>query len=54
MARKDSDISIKSLEDAKRVNRIGTIRDDSKERLLINLGFKNLESVSTEHPNHVY
>jgi polar amino acid transport system substrate-binding protein len=51
VARKDSGISIKSLEDAKRVNRIGTIRDDSKERLLINLGFKNLESVSTEQQN---
>jgi polar amino acid transport system substrate-binding protein len=48
-ARKD--LAINSLEDAKKVKRIGTIRDDSKERLLKSHGFTNLESVSDEQKN---
>ena len=48
---KDSALVINSLEDAKNVKRIGTIRDDSKEQLLKNLGFKNLEPVSDEQKN---
>lgn len=51
VARKDSGIAINSLEDAKKVKRIGTIRDDSKEQLLKSLGFTNLEPVSNEQKN---
>jgi len=50
-AKKDSGIRIKSLEDAKKVKRIGTLRDDTRERLLKKLGFSNLESVSDEQLN---
>jgi polar amino acid transport system substrate-binding protein len=51
VAKKGSGIAINSLEDAKKVKRIGTIRDDSKERLLKSHGFTNLESVSDEKKN---
>ena len=51
VAKKGSGIAIKSLEDAKKVKRIGTIPDDSKERLLKSHGFTNLESVSDEQKN---
>jgi polar amino acid transport system substrate-binding protein len=51
VAKKGSGIAINSLEDAKKVKRIGTIRDDSKERLLKSHGFTNLESVSDEQKN---
>jgi polar amino acid transport system substrate-binding protein len=51
IALKDSDLSINNIEDAKRVDRIGTIRGDSKERLLLDLGFRNLEPVSSEPQN---
>ena len=51
VGRKDSGIKINSLEDAKRVKRIGTLRDDTRERLLRKLGFENLESVSDEQLN---
>jgi len=51
VAKKDSGIAINNLEDAKNVQRIGTIRDDSKEHLLKSLGFTNLESVSNEQKN---
>jgi polar amino acid transport system substrate-binding protein len=51
VARKGSDIRINSLEDAKKVNRIGTLRDDTRELLLKSLGFTNLESVSDEQMN---
>ena len=51
MAKKGSGIKINSLEDAKKVNRIGTLRDDTRERLLESLGFTNLESVSDEQMN---
>jgi polar amino acid transport system substrate-binding protein len=42
---------IRSLEDAKKVKRIGTLRDDTRERLLKSLGFTNLEPVSDEQMN---
>jgi polar amino acid transport system substrate-binding protein len=51
VARKDSGIRINSLEDAKKVKRIGTLRDDTRERLLKSLGFTNLEPVSDEQLN---
>jgi polar amino acid transport system substrate-binding protein len=51
VARKGSGIKIDSLEDAKKVKRIGTLRDDTRERLLKSLGFTNLEPVSDEQLN---
>jgi polar amino acid transport system substrate-binding protein len=51
VAKKGSGIRINSLEDAKKVNRIGTLRDDTRERLLKSLGFTNLEPVSDEQLN---
>jgi polar amino acid transport system substrate-binding protein len=51
VARKDSGIKINNLEDAKKVNRIGTLRDDTRERLLKSHGFTNLEPVSDEQLN---
>jgi len=51
IAKKSSGIEINSLEDAKKVKRIGTLRDDTRELLLKSLGFSNLESVSDEQQN---
>ncbi len=51
VAKKGSGIRINSLEDAKKVNRIGTLRDDTRERLLKSHGFTNLEPVSDEQMN---
>jgi polar amino acid transport system substrate-binding protein len=51
VAKKASGIKINSLEDAKNVKRIGTLRDDTRERLLKSHGFTNLESVSDEQLN---
>lgn len=51
VARKGSGIKIDSLEDAKKVKSIGTLRDDTRERLLKSLGFTNLEPVSDEQLN---
>ena len=51
VAKKSSHIRIRSLEDAKKVERIGTLRDDTRERLLKRKGFTNLESVSDEQLN---
>ena len=51
VAKKGSGIKIGRLEDAKKVNRIGTLRDDTRERLLKRHGFTNLESVSDEQLN---
>jgi polar amino acid transport system substrate-binding protein len=51
VAKKGSGIKIISLEDAKKVKRIGTLRDDTRERLLKRLGFTNLEPVSDEQKN---
>ena len=51
VARKGSGVKIDSLEDAKKVKSIGTLRDDTRERLLKSLGFTNLEPVSDEQLN---
>lgn len=51
VAKRGSGIKINSLEDAKKVKRIGTLRDDTRERLLKSLGFTNLEPVSDEQKN---
>jgi len=51
VAKKESSIKIKTLEDAKKVQRIGTLRDDTREMLLKQHGFTNLYSVSDEQKN---
>lgn len=51
VAKKGSNIKINSLDDAKKVKSIGTLRDDTREQLLISHGFTNLESVSDEQQN---
>ena len=51
VAKKGLGIKISSLEDAKKVKRIGTLRDDTRERLLKSHGFTNLEPVSDEQLN---
>ncbi|MGD8942712.1 MAG: ABC transporter substrate-binding protein, partial [Desulfobacterales bacterium] len=51
VAKKDSGIKIKDLDDAKNVKRIGTLRDDTRGRLLQSQGFTNLEPVSDEQLN---
>ena len=51
VAKKESGIKINSLDDAKSVKRIGTLRDDTRERLLKRHGFTNLEPVSDEQLN---
>jgi ABC-type amino acid transport substrate-binding protein len=51
VAQKGSGIKIKDLEDAKKVKRIGTLRDDTRGRLLKRHGFTNLEPVSDEQLN---
>ncbi len=51
VAKKGSGIRIGSLEDAKKARRIGTLRDDTRERLLKRHGFTNLEPVSDEQLN---
>ena len=51
VAKKGSGINITDLDDAKKVRRIGTLRDDTRERLLKEHGFTNLEPVSDEQLN---
>jgi polar amino acid transport system substrate-binding protein len=51
VAKKGSGIKISRLEEAKKVKRIGTLRDDTRERLLKSRGFTNLEPVSDEQLN---
>ena len=51
VARKESSFVIKTLEDAKKVKRIGTLRDDTRGKLLESEGFTNLEPVSDEQKN---
>jgi len=51
LARKDASLSITELEDAKKVDRIGTLRDDVRGKLLEKMGFTNLEPVSDEQKN---
>lgn len=51
VAKKGSNLVINSLEEAKRVRRIGVLRDDTKEEFLEMHGFTNLEPVSDERKN---
>lgn len=51
VGKKNSDLKIKTLEDAKKVRRIGTLLDDTRGRLLERLGFTNLEPVTDEKLN---
>jgi len=51
VAMKGSGVKINSLEDAKKVKAIGTLRDDTRERLLKSYGFTNLVPVSDEQLN---
>jgi len=51
VAKKGSGIKIGNLDDAKKVGRIGTLRDDTRELLLKRHGFTNLEPVSDEQLN---
>ena len=51
VAKRSSGITIDSLEDAKKVKRIGILLDDTRGRLLASHGFKNLEPVSDEQLN---
>ncbi len=51
VAKKGAGIKIISLEDAKKVKRIGTLREDTRERLLKSHGFTNFESVSDKQKN---
>lgn len=51
VAKKGSNLVIDSLEDAKKVGRIGVLRDDTKEEFLERNGFTNLEPVSDERKN---
>jgi ABC-type amino acid transport substrate-binding protein len=51
LAKKGNELKVQSLEDAKKVPRIGTLRDDTRERLLKKHGFTNTYSVSDEQNN---
>jgi polar amino acid transport system substrate-binding protein len=51
VAKKGAPLVINSLEDAKKVGRIGVLRDDTKEEFLERNGFTNLEPVSDERKN---
>ena len=50
-AKSSSGIIINSLEDAKKVNHIGTLRDDAKETFLQRHGFTNLVSTHDDQNN---
>lgn len=50
-ANKKSGLKINSLEDAKKVNHIGTLRDDAKEIFLQRHGFTNLVSTHDDQNN---
>ncbi len=49
--KKGSDITIHTLDDAKKVRLIGCYRDDVREKLLSGLGFSNLSSLFGEDAN---
>ena len=51
VAKKGASFAIDNLEDAKKVAYIGTLLDDTRERLLKSYGFENLEPVSDERLN---
>ena len=44
--KKGSGVTISSLEDAKALERIGTYRDDAREKFLVSEGFENLDSTN--------
>jgi polar amino acid transport system substrate-binding protein len=50
-AKKNSGLKINSLEDAKKVDHIGTLRDDAKEIFLQRHGFTNLVSTHNDQNN---
>ncbi len=50
-AKKGSNLSISSLEDAKKVGKIGTYKDDAGESFLKEKGFTNLDSVLKDVQN---
>jgi polar amino acid transport system substrate-binding protein len=51
VAKKGSGVEIKSLEDAKKVEHIGTLRDDTKEEFLKSQGFTNLVPTNDDQRN---
>lgn len=51
IARKDSHYKFKTLEDAKKVQKIGCYSGDAREQFLLSKGFTNLDSLSKERPN---
>ena len=51
VAKKDSGITIQTLEDAQKAKQIGTLIDDTRGRLLESYGFTNLAPVSDEQLN---
>ena len=51
VGRKGSGARTITLDEAKEVKRIGTLRDDTRHELLESLGFTNLEPVSDEQKN---
>ena len=50
-ARKDSKISIRSLDEARLVKRIGTYRNDVRETFLLQNGFRNLQRTNSNESN---
>lgn len=50
-AKKGSGVSVASLEDAKKVGKIGTYKDDAAETFLKDSGFNNLDSVLNDEQN---
>lgn len=50
-AKKGSNISVASLDDAKKVGKIGTYKDDAAETFLKEQGFTNLDSVIDDEQN---
>jgi polar amino acid transport system substrate-binding protein len=51
IARKDAPFTIAALEDAKQVGSIGTLRDDTRQEFLLEMGFTNLHPVSDDKQN---
>jgi ABC-type amino acid transport substrate-binding protein len=49
--RKDSNLHISSLEDAKKVHYIGVYRDDVRHKFLLDEGFTNLSPMNLDHQN---
>ena len=51
VARKDAPFTIDTLEDAKQVGSLGTLRDDTRQEFLLENGFTNLQPVSDDKQN---